>query len=447
MTLRNQVVAYYSKFNNPDPLITADGRYVLWRASGIPDCSVRDTYRKVAGNDRDVFRRLTARAILAFGGPECGEDNSGDLKSAAKLARQAGLPTESKLLQAMSSGKFRPHFEDVGIVTSLKVPPNATTMILGESTIELTQGMRIGTQVDRVGRDWISFQMRWDLTGSPLAPALIIGYHEGNTVKRMADLAQVKIYPLTGTIMAQRRDKWFGPDETGTFRFEILKDKTEYPTTHTFANYGWIEDTHGISALVSQALERGMQLVVGCGDSEGKAKASFYLAQKGVNVFFPGDRYQDLLVGYQAKGTLLGTAPIKKDNGRAVIGHQPVRFSLREPIVVEDTKQYFPIQYYDAGARYFRRLSEFVHLNLDYVNIQDANQIEKVLERAAQLHSTAVAVRVVTDYEYEVLLRWLESSPDHRAILFHSSLYPHAQSLFDQFPQQVTFGDLHPRFE
>ena len=30
---------------------------------------------------------------------------------------------------------------------------------------------------------------------------------------------------------------------------------------------------------------------------------------------------------------------------------------------------------------------------------------------------------------------------------FHSGLYPYAQGLFRDYPSQVTFGDLHPRFE
>ena len=119
----------------------------------------------------------------------------------------------------------------------------------------------------------------------------------------------------------------------------------------------------------------------------------------------------------------------------------------QEPIVVEDTRQIFPIQYYDSGARYFRRLSQFVPLHLDYVQVGDSNQIERVLERAQQIKATAVAVRVFTNVESDALRAWLASSPEHRAILFHSGLYPFAQPLFTEFPQQVTFGDLHPKFE
>jgi len=51
-----------------------------------------------------------------------------------------------------------------------------------------------------------------------------------------------------------------------------------------------------------------------------------------------------------------------------------------------------------------------------------------------------VAVRVATQDEDTRLREWLLKSPDHRAILFHSGLYPFAQKLFEDFPTQVTFG-------
>src|SRR6185369_16923486 len=163
---------------------------------------------------------------------------------------------------------------------------------------------------------------------------------------------------------------------------------------------------------VSQALHRGMQVVVACGDSTGKAKAAYYLAQRGVNVVMPGDRYIDELVGYQGKGTIMGTAPVRKAGEKAIIGGQPVKFALTETIVVENTKRNFPIQYYDAAARYFQRLSKWVPLKLDYVMVEDEGQIGRVLSRADQLGATAVAVRVLTQPEQRQLTQWLEQSPE-----------------------------------
>lgn len=444
---RHDLIDFYRQYRNPDPLVMADVRYVLWRASDNPNCDARSAYRDLAAHDSDLYRRLAASAILAFSGPECGQSGKRDLRQASSLAAKAGLKAESAVLGHIAQSGYQPQFGDVNIAASIVVPPAAKTMVLGESLLQIPPGTRIGTQVDRVSRDWLSYQMRWDLTEKPLPISALLDYHEGALVKRIAAATPVEIYPLFGSVVAKQGDKWYGLDDTGVFRFEILNDKMQYPTTHAAGRYGWIEDTHGISALVPQAIERHAQVVVGCGDSVGKAKAEFYLAQKGINVLFPGDRYEDLLLGYQAPGVLMGTAPVKQIGNNAVVGGQPVKFALSEPIVVEDTKALFPVQYYDAPARYFRRLHQFVPLNLDYVEVDAPNQIGRVLTRASQRHANAVGVRVATEPEYKELKSWLLASPQHRAILFHSGLYPYAQPLFSEFPQQVTFGDLHPRFE
>jgi hypothetical protein len=220
-----------------------------------------------------------------------------------------------------------------------------------------------------------------------------------------------------------------------------------YPTTHVDGDVGIVEDTHGISLLVAGALERKAQVVVGCGDAEGKMQAALYLAERGVNVIFPGDRYQDELLGYSAPGVLLGGAPVRAEGGKAIVGDQPVRFQVHEPIVAEDTIAAFPLQYYDAPARYFRALSKALPLRVTYVRVESGDQISRILDEADHQKSTAVGVRIVTEYEYLRLKGWLLGSPQRRAILFHSGLYPYAQKLFSEFRQQVTFGDLHPRFE
>jgi hypothetical protein len=435
------------EFKTADPLVAGDARFILWRATGKRDCGALDVYRGVTG---DPDRRLIASADVGFSAWECDQDGSVALEQASKLAASIKRHSESRALHELSTGTFDPKFNDTAIRASLVVPPSAKSMVLGESTIKLTPGMRVGTQVERVYRDWLSYVLPWDMTRNPVALPLVRDYynyrpyHEGAVIADIQRMADVQVTPLSGTLIARNADgKWYGPDEKGVFRFEILDDKVEYPTTHTFGNFAWIVDTHGISALVSQALEYRSQLVVGCGDSEGKAKAAYYLAQKGVDVVTPGDRYQYLLIGYKGKGTLMGTAPIKRVDGIPVIGQQPIKFSLAELIVAEDTAQRYPWQYYDAAARYFRQLSKFVPLNVKYVVVDSENQIGRVLAQA----DSVVAVRVRTETEDVELRRWLRKSPMHRAILFHSGLYPPAQALFADFPNQVTFGDLRPRFQ
>lgn len=445
--LQAQVVDFYSQYRNPDLFVQGDVHYILWRLTEKRNCDARNFYRRAAGSGAEPERTLQAWAAYALSGPECGWDGRSSLREAAKAAEAAGRRGTANLLRQLSERRLRPALKEQEINTTLRVPAGAKWMILGESVIELNPGMRVGAQVDRVVRDWISYQLRWDLTGKPVEPGALLNYHEGRLAKEIQSHSLAEVYPLGGTLAARLGQEWFAPDETGTFRFKVVDDKLQYPTTHAAGNFAWMVDTHGVSAIVEQAVAGKMQVVVGCGDSEGKAQAALYLASKGIHVVMPGDRYQYLLLGYEAPGVILGTAPLKLVDGRAIIGGQPVRISLDEPIVVEDTRANFPTQYYDAPARYFSRLRMYTPLKVEYVRVDNANQLGRVLTRAAELKASVVAVRVVTNAEYTQLRDWLRQSPTRRAILFHSGLYPHAQTLFTEFPKQVTFGDLHPRFE
>lgn len=247
--------------------------------------------------------------------------------------------------------------------------------------------------------------------------------------------------------MAKKDGHWYGMDESGVFRFDVLQDKIEYPTTHVSGGVGWILDTHGISALVSQAVESNSQLVVGCGDSIGKAKAAYYLAQKGIDVLMPANRYEYLLLGYTGKGTIIGTAPVHKVNGQTVVGDQPVAFDLDKYFVVEDTQSLWPNQYYDAPARYFRRLASMVSLKVEYYDVKGPNELPAIFSVAKDFETDQIAVKIETPDEAQMLRDWLKQDPKHRAILFHSSLYPYAQGIFTDFPKQTTFGDMRPTFE
>ncbi len=441
------MVEFYRQYRRADPLVMADVRYILWRATSNPNCDARNEYRTVAKTEADPQRKWVAYSILGMGAEECGEDGSSDLQTAADLAGKLGLAADAANLALAARNELKPTVQLHEIKQSLSAPAGATVMILGDSKIEMSAGMRIGVQVDRVARDWVSYQMNWDLSAKPFPSAQLISYHEGAVVKAMAAKTAVEIYPLTGTLIAKIKGQWYAPDERGRFRFAVLGDKVQYPTTHERGDLAWIEDTHGISVLAGQAIQRRMQMVVGCGDSEGKAAAADYLSQQGIHVVFPGDRYQDLLLGYTGTGVLMGTAPVREVEGKTVIGGQPVRFALKETIVVEDTNRPFPMQYYDAAARYFRKLNGFVALKTEYVLVDGPNQISKVLDYARKRKASVVGVRITTLDEAVHLRAWLAQSPENRAILFHSGLYPYAQPLFRDFPRQVTFGDLRPRFE
>ena len=442
---RTESTAFYTRFVATDPLVAGDVDYILWRSTGVARCVARQRYRHVAEDSRSPFRVLSARAMLGFTGPECQEDGRDDLRAAARAARELSRKGTALSLETAAAGRH-PRFADEAIRASLHVPAGATTFVLGATRLEVAPGTRIGAQVERVARDWVSYQMQWNRDGRALARDQILDYHEGAFTRAVLDGVNAQVFPLSGTPIARNGGHWFAPDENGLFRFEVLEDKVQYPTSHVSGNFGWLEDTHGISAIAGQALERGMQLVIGCGDSEGKAEAAFHLAQRGVHVVMPADRFQDLLLGYRGPGVILGGAPVRQVKGKSVLGDQPVAFSVREPIVVSDTKRAYPVQYYDAPARYFRRLSQSVPLNLVFVDLDDDDQIDRVLSRADAIGATAVGVRVMTGVEDERLRVWLKRAAQRRAVLFHSALYPYAQGLFRDFPRQVTFGDLHPRF-
>src|SRR5437016_5784614 len=254
----------YQSYKTYDPIVMADLRYIVWRGSGVKDCAALSLYRDL--RDQNPDRQLMAKAIAAFGEPECGQSNMLALKQAAEYARSVGRKPEADIFDQLAQKAFKPQFGKTDIAAELKVPAKAKAMVLGETTIVLKPGMRVGTQVERVARDWASYEMRWDLSRK-LIPATLIGYHEGAFVHKIAEFANIEITPLAGTLIAKKGEQWYGPDEKGIFRFEVLPDKVTYPTTHVAGDMGWIEDTHGISAVVSQALEFNSQVVVGCGDS------------------------------------------------------------------------------------------------------------------------------------------------------------------------------------
>lgn len=443
--LHTDLIEYYKGYNNRDPLVLADSRYILWRATGIPNCDIRRDYSEVERTDADPQRRYLASAVLAFGAAECGVDNTAHFQAAADSAEKVGLTVEAKLLREMASHRFRPQIQPTTAAVKLTAPGGTRAFVLGRSRIEITDRTVVGSQVDRVMRDWISYQLRWDLNKGE-ASVIPIHYHEGAFLNLISDGVPAHIIPLAGSFAVREGNKWYAADDAGVFRYEILPDKIIYPTTHVDRDTAFIEDTHGISALVPQAIEQHVDVVVGCGDSVGKMAAAYDLAVKGVNVIFPGDRYEDELLGYTAKGTLIGGAPVRTEAKKVIVGDQPVEFSATEPIVVEDSKALFPLQYYDAPARYFRRLNTALKLPVTYVEVDNADQIERVLQTARAKKASAVAVRVFTEGEYMHLREWLQASARNRAILFHSGLYPFAQKLFGEFREQVTFGDLHPEF-
>jgi hypothetical protein len=445
---RAELARWYEKHPQDDPLADADRRYLLARVekSRVALCEARRAFEALRPSIVDLDRRLLVEETLAFTAPECGGDVAGAFGRAAGAAEMAGDLFKARLYEDLALRRFAPVFGETEIETRLEAPAGATGFVLGESVIRVSAGERIGVQVERTVRDWLSYQLSWDLSRRAPGHDELIPWHEGARLREVLEEVPARIVPLPGTIAMRSGERWFAPDENGVFRFEVLPDKIDYPTTRAMGNVALLVDTHGLASLVGPALWAGVPLVVGCCDTPYKAQAAYWLASHGVDVYFPCDRYVGSLLGYQGRGTLIGSAPVRGESGVAVIGDRPVRFSASETIVVEDARLPGPLQYYDAPGKYFHRLAEALPMKVEFVNVTGPGQASAIVGRAEELGAAAIAVRVWNEEDAAPVRMWLRASPAHRAVLFHSAPYPAGNALFSEFPKQTTFGDPRPHF-
>ena len=356
--------------------------------------------------------------------------------------------------QAILSGRYEeglPLEEPVERITVRKRPPPATDyrrIVLGRSMIRVKRGAKVKTQVDRVIRDWLQAT---NITRSPwsFSPETLVSWHEGKKIQELRDLAAVQALPVTGTLVRRRGSDWYAPNAEGVFDFKIGEDKVQaFPTTILVDDATAIlQDTHGISAIAWDCLDA--DLVIGCGDSPGKMDAAYYLAERGVDVYCPTDRFLGSLIGADTKGMVLGSAPVKKAGDAAVIGDQPVAFDPSEPIVVSNTDGHYPLQYYDTPYRYFRELARYIGkpLNIIPVDVLEYGKADVVVEEARKTGAKLIGIRVKTKREHDALATWLAEDHANRAILFHTAVYPDGYRLFYEFPRQTSFGDIRPAFE
>ncbi|MEB3323233.1 MAG: hypothetical protein VKI81_10470 [Synechococcaceae cyanobacterium] len=446
---REELLAFYRAYATDDPLVRADIRYLLGRVTEDHEevCRSVDDLESLLIDLTDARRRRVVLEMIAFAAEDCDRDPTPWFWLAADAARDLGEHRKARLYASIASARFRPEFADGEIPRSLEVAEGARAFELGRSAIRVRPGDVVAPQIERTLRDWLSYQMRHDFAEREHGVDELLGYHEGARIRDVLKHVDAHVHPVTSTVVAWRDGQWFAPDELGVFRFEVLPDKVQYPTTRVHGDLALLVDTHGIASLVAGALDREADLVVGCGDSIGKAQAASHLARLGIDVYFPCDRFVGELIGYVGDGVLIGSGPVRSDRGVAIIGDRPIRFSIDETIVVQDTARTGRFQYYDAAARYFRRLSELAPVRFDVVEVDGSGQSDRVIARAGATGATAIALRVETDADYEPVRDWLAASADHRAVLFHSAPYPAGVRLFDEFPEQTTFGDPRPRFE
>lgn len=321
-------------------------------------------------------------------------------------------------------------------------------IIIGRSAIRVRKNAKIKTQVERVTRDWFSYNVGrspWALS----EPDIIATSHEGEKVKQLIEMTGATVVPVWGTRARKFGDKWFAPDADGIFRFELSPDKVINYATTIFIDDRTviINDTHGISAIAWDSLDA--DLVVGCGDHPGKMNAAYYLADRGVNVYVPFDRVLGMLIGTRTKGTIVGSAPLKKTADGAVIGDQPIVLDVNEPIVVSYTEGRYPMQYYDTPYRYFKELGKYIGkgMNIIAVEVLEYGKAAVVVDKAREMGAKLIGIRVWGKDEHDAVYSWLKEDKAHRAVLFHSAGYPEGNKLFFEFPQQTSFGDLRIEFE
>jgi hypothetical protein len=449
-TLKTQLVAIYSEKRFADPLLEAQRRMLVATITedAAAACQARAAFARLRGSSavKDPARDLFVAETLAFTAAPCGADPGSAFRRAAAKARHLSASFKADVYDALADGRFAPRFGEAAIAKHVEVPPGVTSFILGSTKIVVGDGALVGAQVERTVRDWLSYQLSWDGARGAVPETSLLTWHEGGCLRRLLDVADVKVLPLTGALAVRHGGRWLAADGAGVFRFAVLDDKIQYPTTLVYGDVALLVDTHGISSLVEPARRAGASLVVGCGDTEDKMKAAFELARDGVDVWFPCDRFVGNVLGYDAPGVLLGSAPVRREGIRAVIGDRPIRFEVDEQFVAEDFLGTGPLRYYDAAARYFRALSERLPLKVDYVAVDGAGQSERVVRRAEALSASAIGVRVQTGEDAAPVRAWLAASSRHRAVLLHTVPYPDGYALFDAFPTQTTFADPRPVF-
>lgn len=445
--VRAELVDVYRWQPASDALVAAEMRLITARLSAdrAALCELPRAYAGIGARERGKERRLLALESAAFLAAECGLPSAVAFTAAAGAARDAGQRWKAGVYASLAADTFRARFAPAHEARRLVAPAGTEAYVIGRSAIRVRARDRIVTQLERVARDWLSYQLAYDFA-PPLASAAMLDYQDGALLQEVAGPTGARVQPATGALAVQVGGRWWAADEHGVFRFEVLPDKLQYPTTRAWHGIALLVDTHGISNLVEAALRTQADLVVGCGDYTGKMDAAAYLAARGIDVYFPTDRFVADVLGYAGPGVLIGSAPVRRERRGVVIGDRPVTFRVAEPLVVQATQLGGSLQYYDAADRYFARLAEVLPLRLERVAVDGEGQSGRVIARARQLGATAVALRVWTQADYAPVRAWLAESTSHRAVLFHSAPYPFGARLFAEFPRQATFGDPRPAF-
>lgn len=233
---RDELIRFYGGYETDDPVLRAELTYLLARVEGSPEklCKSFDAFETIDASTLEPARALLVAETLAFTAEECGRDPLDFFRKAASFARSVGDDPKAAIYDAIIRKAFRPRFGDAVIVGKTAPPSGARAYVLGESAIHVAPNQVAGVQIERTVRDWISYQMAHDFSGVPARPEALLTYHEGARLREIVGAGKVTVHALSGTLAARSGSKWFAADENGGFRFEVLPDKLQYPTTRVW---------------------------------------------------------------------------------------------------------------------------------------------------------------------------------------------------------------------
>src|SRR4029078_2206888 len=122
-------------------------------------CEARRAFEALRGTISDADRVLLVEETVAFTAAECGGDSVGAFGRASGAAEMAGQPLKARIYRDLALGSFEPVFDEAPAPPLRAAPAGATGFILAESAIRVAPGERIGVQVERTVRDWLSYQL------------------------------------------------------------------------------------------------------------------------------------------------------------------------------------------------------------------------------------------------------------------------------------------------
>jgi len=437
-----------------DPFARADLLLLLGRLekNNVLICSALKEFDKVDLSNHEE-KALAYETIASIG---CGRNKAKFYNLAAEEWEKIGKQWRADIDYLLADGDMPQLKFNITFVSPDLKEGDYSSVTIGNSEFFVDELTTVVSQVDRVSRDWLSGQIQSPFSENILKvfselkswkkPDVMesVGWHEGGRVRDLLKTGAGHDV-AAGTMVAEKDGKWYAPDETGVFRFEVPIDKLLYPTTRFLRdNLAVIIDTHGINMLVDQAISHNATLVIGCGDHPAKAAAAKYLSDKGIDVISFPNKFFHLLLNDDKPVRIMGSPPFEDYLDHIRIGHRPLKLSLDDRIVVSNSSNdLFSLWYYQSPAHYFSELQKVIPLDITYYSLKDFKDQLNLVAAARKIDANIIATRIYNQFDYGALSEWLREDKRHKAVLFHSSSYPYGVKLFKEFPKQTSFGDVN----